>query len=546
MSAKGQLWMALGVGLLWAASFPRMGLSGLAWLVPGLILVIALGPAVGAGWRVGYLAGVGYGLGSLSWLLHIPFPAGAVAGWVALSLYLACYPAVWVGLCGATMRWLAPTAAGSSEPPGLWSPFWQRLLAGPWWRRALWAWLTAVYWVALEMTVARLFSGFPWNLLGVSQHGVLPLIQLASWTGVYGVSFLVVWFSVGLALAGMAMLRGAGSHGLWVREMGLPLLLVVAVGAAGFGRMTRVVESDRHLDLALVQPSIPQELIWDHTEDATRFEQVLGLSRLALATRPQLLVWPEAAMPPFTRASFQALTNLVVEHGVWMVLGADDVEWHATGLDAEEYDVYNAAFLFGPDGRYVSSYRKQQLVIFGEYIPLERWFPFLRVLTPIEGSFTAGQGPVPFALTDPPARFSVLICFEDVFPHLARRHVSDETEFLLNLTNNGWFGQSSAQWQHAAIAVFRAVENGVPLVRCTNNGLTCWIDAMGRVRQVFGLASGDVYGPGFMTARIPLQSAVHPPGPTFYRRHGDWFGWACVGLTLAMVAALRRFARSSR
>jgi apolipoprotein N-acyltransferase len=546
MSTRGRLGVAVAVGLCWAASYPRIGLAGLAWVVPGLILLTALGPAQGAGWRVGYMAGLLYGLGSLSWLLYIPFPAGAIAGWIALSLYVACYPAIWVLLCGATLRLLAPRDGVDEIGQAGWSPTCARLLGGCWWRRAVWGWLAAVYWVALEMTIARLFSGFPWNLLGVSQHGVLPLIQLASWTGVYGVSFLIVWFSIGLALAGAAMLRRPGLHGLWVRELGLPLLVVVGVGVAGFGRITAMEEGDRHLEVALVQPSIPQELIWDHTEDATRFEQVIELSRLALASEPDLLVWPEAAMPPLTPASFASLTNLVVEHGVWMIFGADDVDWRETVAGKEAYDVYNAAFLFGPDGRFVSSYRKQQLVIFGEYIPLERWLPFLSVLTPIEGSFKAGSGPVPFVVSDPPARISVLICFEDVFPHLARRQVSDETELLLNLTNNGWFGQSAAQWQHAAIAVFRAVENGVPLVRCTNNGLTCWIDAAGRVRQVFGLAAGDVYGPGFMTASIPLRPAGDPPGPTFYRRHGDWFGWGCVGVALVMMGVTRRFAGSNR
>jgi apolipoprotein N-acyltransferase len=545
-TTKGQLVVAAAVGLMWAASFPRLGLAGLAWLVPGLILVTALGPSRGLGWRVGYMAGLMYGLGSLSWLLYIPFPAGAIAGWVALSLYLACYPAVWVVLCGAALRWIAPASEAGKAGQGAWSSSWEQLLSGPWWRRAVWALFAAASWVALEMTVARLFSGFPWNLLGVSQHAILPVIQLAAWTGVYGVSFLIVWFSVSLVLAGVGLMRQPGVHGVWVRDLGLPLLLVAAVTVAGFSRIMRLEDSDRHLEVALVQPSIPQDLIWDPTEDATRFEKVIELSRLALVSQPQLLVWPEAAMPPLTRTSFASLTNLIVEHGVWMIFGADDVDWREDEAGREEHDVYNAAFLFGPDGRYVSSYRKQQLVIFGEYIPMERWFPFLGALTPIEGSFTSGSGPVPFELTDPPARISVLICFEDVFPHLARRHVDDETELLVNLTNNGWFGESSAQWQHAAIAVFRAVENGVPLVRCTNNGLSCWIDAVGRLRQIVGTPSRDIYGPGFMTASIPLRPAKESPGPTVYRRYGDWFGWSCVVFAVVMTGCGRRCFRSSR
>jgi apolipoprotein N-acyltransferase len=130
----------------------------------------------------------------------------------------------------------------------------------------------------------------------------------------------------------------------------------------------------------------------------------------------------------------------------------------------------------------------------------------------------------------------VLICFEDVFPHGARLHVTDQTDLLLNLTNNGWFGESAAQWQHAANAVFRAVENGVPLVRCTNNGLTCWIDATGRMRQVFRDAEGSEYGRGFLAVEIPLGPEGGLDAGTFYRRHGDWFGWGCV--VVAVVGGL--------
>src|SRR5262249_37308270 len=143
-------------------------------------------------------------------------------------------------------------------------------------------------------------------------------------------------------------------------------------------------------------------------------------------------------------------------------------------------------FFFNPTGQLVSSYRKQHLVMFGEYLPGARWFPFLRKVIPIPGDFTPGTGPIPFELSKPRVRLSTLICFEDVFPDVARRSAAEESDFLLNLTNDGWFGESAAQWQQAANAVFRAVENGVPLVRCTNNGLTCWINARGAMREILG------------------------------------------------------------
>jgi apolipoprotein N-acyltransferase len=190
--------------------------------------------------------------------------------------------------------------------------------------------------------------------------------------------------------------------------------------------------------------------------------------------------------------------------------------------------------LMDRSGQVTGTYRKRRLVVFGEYVPLARWLPFLRHFTPIQGSFTPGDGPEVFELQDPKVRLSVLICFEDVFPHLAREHALQGVDLLLNLTNNGWFGESSAQWQHAAAAVFRAIETGRPLVRATNNGLTCWIDPNGRIRDWLGQDDSDIYGVGFITVSVPVPPADRPE--TYYFRVGDRFGWACVAVSLVGLA----------
>jgi apolipoprotein N-acyltransferase len=306
---------------------------------------------------------------------------------------------------------------------------------------------------------------------------------------------------------------------------------VVAVGS---GKMAGAQPPSRTLKAALIQPSIPQTLIWDTNQNAMRFEQLLGLSEKALTEHPdtQLIIWPEAAIPDllrYNRHVYQSVTNMAVTHGVWAIVGADDAALREGS--AEEVDYFNSSFLISPAGRLMAEYRKRQLVIFGEYVPLERWLPFMRYLTPVGGSFTAGLHPAPFSMTDLPAKTSVLICFEDVFPHLAREHVQPDTDFLLNLTNNGWFGESAAQWQHAANAVFRAVENRLPLVRCANNGLTCWVDELGGMHEVRFPNTDNIYAAGFKTAEIPLLDIGESRTPTFYTRHGDVFGWCCVGLT---------------
>ena len=213
----------------------------------------------------------------------------------------------------------------------------------------------------------------------------------------------------------------------------------------------------------------------------------------------------------------------------------------------EDVSFYNSAFAISPAGELKGTYRKRRLVIFGEYVPLAEYLPFLRMLSPAgEGGFTPGTNVVPFHLGSLDLTVSVLICFEDVFPHLAREYVSRDTDFLVNLTNNGWFGESAAQWQHAASAAFRAVENRVPLVRCANNGLTCWVDEIGRMHEVYFEHTDNVYAAGFKTAQVPTLAPGEERELTFYTRYGDVFGWSCVALAGARLLLVRFGSRKAR
>jgi apolipoprotein N-acyltransferase len=344
-------------------------------------------------------------------------------------------------------------------------------------------------------------------------------------------------------------------------EILLPLAAIAALFAFGFARMNGPNPPGATLRITLVQPSIPQALIWDSNANTDRFRQLLELSERALTNQTDLLIWPEAAVPEFDEASYAAITNLVRTHHLWLICNADDARWRPNAKSKDDFDVFNAAFLFNPEGHCAAVYHKQKLVIFGEYIPLVRWLPFVKWFTPITGSFVAGDRAVPFEMNinperRPPARpgtntgfpnagsetgapsesnihvkTATLICYEDIFPELTRKYAQGDTDFLVNLTNDGWFGEGAAQWQQTAAAVFRAVENGLPLVRSSNNGLTCWVDANGRLREIFRDNTGSVYGAGAMTIKLPLSQPGEKRAPTFYNQHGDWFGWSCVGVT---------------
>ncbi len=515
-------------GLLWALAYPEPGVAGLAWVAPGLLWHAAAGQRAGGAFRTGYVAGLVQSLVSLRWLLSIPHPVGAVAGWLALSGYCALYPGLWL-MWGAWVR-------GSGQPGAAdgWRSAAERHASIPWHRRMLVPMGAAAGWVALEWVKGWMLTGFPWNALGVTQWRQVPLVQFASVAGVHGLSLLVCWMSVALAGAGVVLLSRPKDRWGWMAEVRLPLLAVLACLGGGFHRVmeARRVERERPprmLQMALVQPSIPQTLLWDPAERDRSFGVAARLTRAALATRPEVVVWPEGDFG-LGRDNFASMTAELSRAGAAWVFSAND---EGSGPDSGKF--YNAAFAVGRDGRLAATYRKRRLVIFGEYVPLAGVLPFLRHLTPIGDGFSAGVEPVSFDLAG--ASAAPVICFEDIFPHGVRGHVRPGTDFLLELTNDGWFGRGSAQWQHLANAVFRAVENGVALVRCTNNGVTGWVDATGVVREQLGERGDSVHAEGFVVVRVPV--GLGGAGRTVYARHGDVLGWGCAAAACWMVIRAR-------
>jgi apolipoprotein N-acyltransferase len=260
------------------------------------------------------------------------------------------------------------------------------------------------------------------------------------------------------------------------------------------------------------------------------------LSKEALVHKPDLLIWPEAAVPNVVRydpeLTYPAITNLVQTYKIWLILGADDADPDPT---SQNFRLYNSSFLVNPQGEFVKTYRKRRLVMFGEYVPFQPYLPFLKWFTPTSEDFFCGDQPVSFSVEDLNINTSVLICFEDVFPHQVPEHVSAHTSFLVNITNDGWFKESAAQWQHALNALFRAVENRRPLIRCANNGLTCWIDPQGRIHEPFIDAKGTIYGPGYKIINLEIPSSSAQMHATFYQLHGDLFGWICIFFCLAIT-----------
>lgn len=536
--------LSIAAAIALALAFPLPAWSGLAWIAPGLLWLANLGSSRGLAFRAGWIAGCVHFLISLSWLLNMPFPAGAIAAWVSLSAYCGLY---WGGWCWTVVVLTAQFRKSPTITPiagHRWIEAAQSWVDAGWMNRLRVSVLLGCTWVTLELIRGRLMSGFPWNFLGISQWRNAPLIQVSSATGVYGVSFLVCWCSIAITSALIVVALQPSNRFAWLAEARIPLIVLVIITGLGFRRIlgSSAHEAELpHLSLALVQPSIPQQILWDKSQTSARFEKIYRLSSQALAVRPDVLVWPEGCLDLDGPDPFYRMMGLVTNSPASWILGSEDVT--RDDLGKEHY--FNGAWVFDEHGKNAARYHKQRLVIFGEFVPLARWLPFLKWLTPIGGGFDAGSEPGRFPVVlqstesthdRVTAMLSPVICFEDIFPHGTREQVQSDTDLLIELTNDGWFSDSSAQWQHCANAAFRSVENGVPLVRCANNGITCWLDSVGRFRDRVGSTSEEAYAPGFLLANVPLAAAGTPRPLTFYRDHGDLFAWSCSTLSLLSIA----------
>ena len=529
-------------GLLLIAAFPGFNQPWCAWvaLVPWLWALRGLRPWQAFG--LSYLAGLVFGLGSLWWLIHV-----TLAGWVILCLYLALFS----GVFGWLVQPLLERSARSNRQSAISNP--PRtlpVLAAERWLLTAKPRLVPVIvipsaWVATEYLRSHLLSGFGWNLLAYSQTPVLPIIQIADVTGAWGVSWLIVAGNVGVFLALSGRDRRA-------RVWPIAACAVLLASAWLYGRQ-RLQEPApvSGLRVAVVQGNIPQDEKWDEAFQQEILQRYARLTRESLRLDPHLIVWPETSVPGFLGGEeplTQQVLDLARSVGRPLLVGAP-----VNHFTPDAFRMTNAAALLGPDGRIRQRYDKTHLVPLGEFVPLESVFPWLRDVLPPIGDFAPGHEYTVFNL--PRSRFkvqgsrgeldnleprtsnlelpfSVLICFEDVFPELAREFVARGARLLLTITNDAWFGKTAAAYQHAQASTFRAVELRVPMVRAANTGWSGCIDARGRWRERVRDAAGDeLFVEGVAACEVAAGSAA-----TGYLRWGDWLALVCCGLSAAWLA----------
>ena len=446
--------LAILSGALLALSFPRFGHPAFAWiaLVPLLVTLRPGQPPLRA-FYLGLTSGLLYFIGTIYWTGTVVRQFGGLAMPVALlaMLLLAAYLALFPAITAVILSRLV-TRAGM-----------RALLLAP------------AVWVATEFARGYLFGGFPWVPLGNSQVTVLPVAQLASVLGVYGLSALVAFVNTGLAC--LVMMQGRQR----VLIMAATVLVLAGVGGWGALRVAdgALTREGTALRLGLIQGNIAQEDKWNPREARRIFTTYIAMTRDAVRRGAEFVIWPESSTPfMFEEDDIgeETLRALAREVRVPILFGSDQVD-----RSGGTVHLYNAAFLVTPNGETAAVYRKMHLVPFGEFVPGKELLYFVSPLVERMAEFAPGASMVVLPVGS--HIINTAICYEVVYPSLMREAVANGSQLLTTITNDAWYGQSSAPYQHFALASMRAIEQGRYLARAANTGISGVVDPYGRVVQ---------------------------------------------------------------
>ena len=527
-------WLAaVASGLLCTGCFAPFDQAWLCW--------IALTPLIAAIWfsgensrrrwlrnlLLGYVAGLTFFWTVFSWLITV-----TALGWFVLQFYLAIYFALWGLFCGL-MRPRETVAEPAADK-------WNKMLARagkaapastvPWLRSTNnlgLAFLVAAGWTTFEWLRGWVFSGWNWNDLGVALHADWPIIQIAEFTGAAGLSFVVAFGNVIAVTSTRRLILEVRLHRMRP-HYDLTFTMAAVVGLLVFGmHIAQIKQPSRPLHVATVQANIPREEKFDRQFASLIYDRYTRLTDIALHSNPppELLIWPESAMPGpvlLDEESNRFVMDVAASTKTDLLLGSVHVEGDRA---------YNAALLISQGGQSVQIYRKVHLVPFGEYVPGRQWVPLLARIVgdQVPGDFDVGKDYTVFRLSRGDVQVAPLICFEDTIGDLTREFVLGGANLLANVTNDGWFRKSAGSQQHLATAIFRCVETRRPMVRAANTGVTCFVNQFGHVTQILQDETGSTFTEGVLTGDIdvPVERQL-----TFYVRHGELFAKLCACVTL--------------
>ena len=397
-------------------------------------------------------------------------------------------------------------------------------------------WLAPVLWVACDYLRSFLFSGFPWMDIGYGLYSQPRMIQAADLGGHHAVTFSLLLCNSLI----VAIIDRQRSDVRWNIRMERRLLLLacgflVFIFGYSFLRydiVSKAVSRGLQSKIVVVQGNIDQAEKWTPGKKKQTVDTYVRLSEELLGQRDtELVVWPETALPFYLQNDPMAarIAQFVTANNIWLLTGAPAYSILGTHADGRrDVDYFNAAVLIDADGRLAGQYQKQHLVPFGEYVPLKKYMPFLSPLVVSVGDFTAGHSSEPLVMGD--IRIGALVCFESIFPEIARKSVAAGANVLVNLTNDAWYGRSSAPYQSMAMSVFRAVETKRSLVRAANTGMSGFVDPVGNIMK-----RTELFVPTALASQVPLWEEE-----TVFTQNGYLFGACCLCGTVAILLFRKR------
>ncbi len=489
--------LAISSGILIALSFPNPGLSFLAWVALIPLLIAMEGSSPREAFRIGLTCGIAAYAAILYWLNIVFTQYGHLPWSVSIPVYLLLV--LWLSLFYAMSTYI--TRLG--ELSGIKAAF-----------------TLPVTWIAFDFIRSFLFSGFAWAMLGHSQFRTLPLIQIADLAGVYGITLLIILANVVLYRA----LRAVSGAGVPYPVKSALILLVLLFGTLyyGFSRLNAPdTAASKPLRVALIQGNIPQDVKWSPEFRQHTLDTYERLTREAAKSGVDLVVWPESAVPFFFQdepIQAERIRILARELNACLLFGSPAHE-----LRNGKSTFLNSAFLISSTGATVGRADKLHLVPFGEYVPLGNILTFINKIVVGIGDFAPGERAVP--LDTGKVKLGIQVCYEVIFPELARQYVQAGARVLVAITNDAWFGRSSAPYQHLAISTFRAVETRTPLIRAANTGVTAIVDQNGYISTMTG-----IFVEGYRTGEVKPGS-----GSSLYLTIGDAPAWLCVLITAGIA-----------
>ena len=500
-------------GIFLILIFPQFNLEFLAWfaLIP-LFFAIQNQPPRTVASR-SFFTGMIFYFFSLNWITNTLVNYGNIPvslSYIILAL-LAAYLSFYISLfCVLTIKW----CRGKPVYFFLLAPF---------------VWTSLEYLRSTHMTF-----GFSWMGLGYSQFQTLAIIQPAEITGIYGVSALIVLVNAALHFFLNTWIfhpNARAGRRMSYRVIGVTTLVVglwVGWGNWALNLTKSQIESSPKIRIALAQGNIEQHLKWNKLYQQPTMELYKKLTLQAAKEKPELIVWPEATTPFYyglDPIGTKYVQDLVRTAGTPLLFGSP----YKKQVEGKEL-VYNRAFLISNQGETIDVYDKMHLVPFGEFVPFRRALFFIEKMVEIIGDFGLGKRATVFTLND--YQLGVSICYEIIFPDLVRQPVKNGAEYLVNITNDAWFGKSAASYQHISMAALRAVENRTPIVRAANTGISGFIDATGQIRNTTQLFKRE----------LVVDEITPNKGPrTFYSKFGDIFSYLCLALVAIITFLAYRF-----